>query len=129
MECAVVCWLVLARVQIDTVSALERRRRDRSLEPIAVQGSVRQIGTIETGAGVSSIRAAYRPDTNAISLGWFRQIKRWKKPQSSTLGAGEVRFLERGSDLIIATAFAKEADAREWLKARHTYTLPAWEPK
>lgn len=123
------CWLVLAKVQIDTVSALEHRRRDRDQEPISVKGSVRKIGRAEVGAGVSSIRAAYRPDDNIIGLSWFKQIKRWKKPQSSTLGVGEVRFLERGKDLIIAAAFATEADAREWLKARRTYTLPAWEPK
>lgn len=126
---AVLCWLVLARVQIDTVTALQQRRRNRDLEPIAVQGSVRRIGIEEIGAGVSSIRAAYHPDTNTIGLGWFKQIRRWKKPQSSTLGDGDVRILERGKDLVIAAAFTNEAEARAWLKARHTYTLPAWETR
>lgn len=123
------CWLVLARVKIDSVTALQQRRRDRGLEPIAVKGSVRLIGREEIGAGVSSIRAAYHPDDNTIGLGWFKQIGRWKKPQSSTLGAGDVRCLERGQDLIIAAAFSGEAEARAWLAKRHVYTLPAWEPR
>lgn len=123
------CWLVLAKVQIGSVLALERRRRDRDQEPIAVTGSVRRISIDEMGAGVSSIRAVYRPNTNTIGLGWFKQINRRKRPFSSTLGAGDVRCLERGTDVIIAAAFADEAEARAWLEKRRTYTLPAWEPK
>lgn len=123
------CWLALVRVQIDSVTALERRRRERDCEPIAVTGSVRRIGIDEMEAGVSSIRAVYHPDTKTIGLGWYRKVGQWKKPRSSTLGVGDVRFLERGKDLIIAAAFTTEADARAWLAKRHIHTLPAWEPK
>lgn len=125
------CWLALARVRIGSVKALEYRHRDRSADqaPMAVQGSVRPIGRFEVGAGISSIRAAYHPEDNTIGLGWFKRIKRWRKPQSTTLRSREVHLLERGGDIVIAAAFTSEAEARVWLKARHAYTLPSWEPK
>ena len=69
----------------------------------------------------------YQRDTNTISLGWFKAMKRLNRPQSSSLGVGDVRFLERGNDLVIAAAFTTEAGARAWLKKRRTVTLPEWE--
>ena len=124
---AILCWLALARIKIGSVTLLRARRREGN-EPIAVEGRVKQLGTADVPVGFS-VRAAYHPDGNTIGLGWFKQIGRWKKPQSSTLSAEDVRCLERGRDVIIAAAFTSEADARAWLQARHIYTLPEWEPK
>lgn len=124
---AILCWLALARVKIGSATLLRARRREGN-EPIAVQGRVKRLGVADVPAGFS-IRAACHPTEDTIGLGWFKQIGRWKKPQSSTLGAGDVRILERGQDLVIAAAFANEGEARAWLQARHTHTLPEWEPK
>lgn len=128
MKGEALCWLALARIDIRSLALLHARRREGA-ELLTVRGSVRIIGVADVDAGVSSIRAAYRSDTNTIGLGWFRQVGSWKRPQSSILGAGDVRYLERGGDLIIAAAFTNEADARAWLEKRHAYTLPTWEPK
>ena len=129
MKGEALCWLALARIDIRSLALLHARRREGAGTMAVQQGSVRLIGSADIGAGISSIRAAYRPDDNTIGLGWFQQIGRWKKSQSSTLSAGDVRYLERGNDLIIAAAFTTKADARAWLAKRHIYTLPAWEPK
>lgn len=128
MADGVLCWLALARVSIPSVALLQARRREGA-ELLTVRGSVRIIGVADVDAGVSLIRAAYRSDTNTIGLGWFRRVGSWKRPQSSILGVGDVRYLERGGDLIIAAAFTNEADARAWLEKRRAYTLPTWESK